>query len=133
MEQTLAIIKPDAVRRNKIGDIIRRIELNNIKIREMKMIQLTEDQAKQFYAVHKERPFYNELVKFMISDKVVVLLLEADNVITTWRNLMGATDPKEAMPGTIRAEFAVDKQENSVHGSDAVETAKFETNFFFCS
>jgi nucleoside-diphosphate kinase len=131
MQKTLAIIKPDAVRRNIIGEIIRRIEMNNFKINKMKMLQLTEDDAKQFYYVHKDKPFYGELVEFMVSDKVVVMLLESENAITKWRNLMGATDPSEALPGTIRAELAISKQENSVHGSDAEETAKFEIDFFF--
>src|SRR6185295_6361666 len=129
-QQTLSIIKPDTVANNKIGAIIARFEQAGLRIVASKMTQLSEKEAQQFYAVHKERPFYGDLVKFMISGPVLVMVLEGDNAITKNRDIMGATDPKKAAPGTIRADFAKTIDENAVHGSDAVETAQNEINYF---
>ncbi len=131
MEQTLGIIKPDAVKKNLIGKIIAIIEEKGFKIRAMKMLHLREKDAKEFYIVHKERPFYNDLVKFMTSGPVVVLLLEKENAISDWRKTMGATNPAEAEEGTIRKLYGSSIQNNAVHGSDSPENAKIEINFFF--
>ena len=131
MQRTLGIIKPDAVKKNVIGKIIVMIEENGIKIRAMKMVKLNEDQAKGFYYVHKDKPFFNDLIKFMTSGPVVLMLLEGENVIERWRKLMGVTDPAKADEGTIRKLFGTDIEKNAVHGSDAVETAEFETKYFF--
>lgn len=130
-EQTLSIIKPDAVGANKIGDIISRFESQGLRIVAAKMQHLSKDQAEGFYAVHKERPFFNDLVSFMTTGPVLVMVLEGDNAILKNREIMGATDPKKALPGTIRADFAKSIDENAVHGSDAKETAVNEINFFF--
>lgn len=131
MESTLSIIKPDAVAKNVIGKIVDRFESNGLKIAAMKKIQLSEADAKAFYAVHASRPFYGELVKFMISGPVVVMVLEGENAVAKNRELMGATNPKEAAKGTIRADFADSIDANAVHGSDSLENAKIEIEFFF--
>jgi nucleoside-diphosphate kinase len=130
-EQTLSIIKPDAVADHHIGDIIARFEKSGLHIGAIKMVQLTKQQAQDFYAVHKERPFYPELVEFMISGPVVLMVLEGKDAIAKNRAIMGATDPKKAAPGTLRADFAKSVQSNAVHGSDSPETAKSEIAFFF--
>ena len=131
MEQTLSIIKPDAVKKNVIGKIIDRFESNGLRIAAMKKVQLSEKDAGEFYAVHKERPFFGELVEFMTSGPVVVMVLEGENAVAKNRELMGATDPKEAAPGTIRADFAESIDANAVHGSDSLENAAKEIAFFF--
>ncbi|MBK2124566.1 nucleoside-diphosphate kinase [Fangia hongkongensis] len=130
-QRTLSIIKPDAVAKNVIGDIYARFEKAGLEIVAAKMKHLSEKEAGEFYAVHKERPFYADLVKFMISGPVMIQVLEGDNAISKNRELMGATNPKEAEPGTIRADFADSIDANAVHGSDAEETAKEEIAFFF--
>ncbi len=131
IERTLSIIKPDAVAKNVVGEIIARFETAGLKIVAAKMQHLSQQEAEQFYAVHKARPFFADLVKFMISGPVLVQVLEGPNAITKNRDLMGATDPKKADKGTIRADFADSIDANAVHGSDAPETAKQEIAFFF--
>ena len=131
VEHTLSIIKPDAVKKNKIGEIIARFEKNGLKIVAAKMMKLTQDQAEGFYAIHRERPFFKDLVNFMLSGPVVVMALEGENAIQKNRDIMGATDPKKAAPGTIRADFAESIDANAVHGSDGPDTAKTEIAFFF--
>ena len=131
IERTFSIIKPDAVAKNVIGEIVSRFENNGLRVIAMKMLQLTKEQARGFYAVHKERPFYNDLVEFMTSGPVVVQVLEGENAILKNRELMGATNPAEAAPGTIRADFAKTVDENAVHGSDGPDTAQQEIEFFF--
>jgi nucleoside-diphosphate kinase len=131
IERTFSIIKPDAVAKNVIGEIISRFENNGLQVIAAKMLHLTREQAEGFYAVHAERPFYNDLVQFMISGPVVVQVLEGENAISKNRELMGATNPAEAAPGTIRADFAKTVDENAVHGSDAPETAAVEIRYFF--
>lgn len=131
IEQTLSIIKPDAVGSNHIGQILSRFEKAGLKIVAAKMLHLSNDQAKAFYQVHAHRPFFGELVGFMVTGPVLVLVLEGENAITKNRELMGATDPKAAAPGTIRADFAKTIEKNAVHGSDSAETAKQEISFFF--
>lgn len=131
LERTFSIIKPDATRRNLTGKIVAKFEEGGLRIVASKRIQMTRKQAEGFYAVHKERPFFGELVDFMISGPVVVQVLEGENAIARNREIMGATDPKKAAPGTIRAEFAESIGENSVHGSDAPETAREEISYFF--
>jgi nucleoside-diphosphate kinase len=131
LERTLAILKPDCVRKNLIGKVIAHIEEAGFKIVAMKMLRLTPEQASAFYYVHREKSFYNDLVKFMSSDRVVALVLEKENAVEDFRKLIGATDPKEADEGTIRRLYADSKQENIVHGSDSVENAKIEIAFFF--
>lgn len=131
MERTLSIIKPDGVEKNIIGEVIKRFETNGIKIAAMKMIHLSKSQAQGFYAVHKERPFFDSLTDFMTSGPIVVMVLEGENVIAKNRKLMGATNFKEAEEGTIRKEYATDIEKNVVHGSDAPETAAFEIGYFF--
>lgn len=131
IEQTFSIIKPDAVAKNVIGKIYQRFEDAGLCIVAAKMLHLTKAEAEGFYAVHKERPFYQELVEYMTSGPVVVQVLEGENAIAKNREVMGATDPKKADPGTIRADFAESIDENAVHGSDATETAKQEIAFFF--
>ena len=131
MEQTLSIIKPDAVAKNVIGKIIDRFESNGLKIAAAKKLQLTEDDAARFYAVHKARPFFKDLVKFMTSGPVVAMVLEGENAVAKNRELMGATNPKEAKSGTIRADFAESIDANAVHGSDSLENAAIEIAFFF--
>jgi nucleoside-diphosphate kinase len=131
MQQTLSIIKPDGVAKSLVGEVIKRIENQGLKIKAMKLIQMTKAQAEGFYAVHRERPFFNSLTDFMTSGPVVVMILEGENAISRWRDMMGATNYKEAAEGTIRREFATDIEKNVVHGSDAPETAAFETAYFF--
>jgi nucleoside-diphosphate kinase len=131
MQQTLSIIKPDGVAKGLAGEVIQRIEKQGLKIKAMKLIQMTKPQAEGFYAVHKERPFFSSLTEFMTSGPVVVMILEGENAISRWREMMGATNYKEAAEGTIRREFATDIEKNVVHGSDATETAAFETAYFF--
>lgn len=130
-EQTLSILKPDAVSANNIGAILSRFEKNGLKIIAAKMLHLTTEQAKAFYAVHAHRPFFQELVTFMIEGPVLVMVLEGDHAVSKNRDLMGATNPKEAAPGTIRADFAKSIDKNAVHGSDSAENAKKEIAFFF--
>lgn len=131
MEQTLSIIKPDAVAKNVVGKILDRFETAGLRIAATKKIQLSKADAEAFYAVHAERPFYGELVEFMISGPVVVTVLEGENAMIKNRDLMGATNPKEAEAGTIRADFAESIDANAVHGSDSLENAENEINFFF--
>ncbi|WP_321777553.1 nucleoside-diphosphate kinase [Sulfurimonas sp.] len=131
MERTLSIIKPDAVAKGVIGKILDRFESNGLRIASTKKIQLSIQDAQAFYAVHAERPFFNDLVDFMISGPVVVTILEGENAMQINRNLMGATNPKEAEAGTIRADFAENIDANAVHGSDSVENAAIEIAFFF--
>ncbi len=132
-EKTLSIIKPDAVRKNFIGEIIARFEKQGLKVIAAKMLHLSKEQAEQFYAVHKARPFFHDLVKFMSSGPVLVQVLEGANAIAKNRDIMGATDPKKAADGTIRKDFAASIDENAVHGSDAPETAAQEIAFFFAA
>lgn len=131
MQRTLSIIKPDGVKKNIIGEIISRFEKNNIKVAAMKMLHLTKKEAEGFYAVHKARPFFDSLTTFMSSGPVVIMVLEGNDVIKRNRDLMGATNPKDALPGTIRKDFADSIDANIVHGSDGTETAAFEINYFF--
>ena len=131
LERTLSIIKPDAVAKNVVGEIYTRFEKAGLRIAAAKKMHLSRAQAEQFYAVHKERSFFNDLVTFMIQGPVMVQVLEGDNAIMKNRDIMGATDPKQAAPGTIRADFADSIDANAVHGSDAPETAKQEISFFF--
>jgi nucleoside-diphosphate kinase len=131
VERTLSIIKPDATRRNLTGKINARFEEKGLRIVAQKRLQLTQPQAEAFYAVHKARPFFGELVSFMISGPVVVQVLEGENAVAANRDIMGATDPKKAAPGTIRKDFAESIEANSVHGSDSAENAATEIAFFF--
>ena len=131
VERTLSIIKPDAVAKNVIGEIYTRFEKAGLNIVASRMLHLSAEQAGEFYAVHKERPFYNDLVAFMTSGPVQISALEGENAIAAHREVMGATNPAEAAPGTIRADFANSIDENAVHGSDAPETAAVEIAFFF--
>ena len=131
VERTLSIIKPDAVAKNVIGEIYSRFEKAGLHVVAARMMHLTEEQAGEFYAVHKERPFYGDLVSFMTSGPVIVQALEGENAIAVHRDVMGATNPADAAPGTIRADFASSIDENACHGSDAPETAAQEIEFFF--
>lgn len=131
VEHTLSIIKPDAVGKNVIGKIYDRFESNGLRIVAAKMLHPSREQAEQFYAVHRERPFFNELVAFMTSGPIMVQVLEGENAIAKHREIMGATDPQKADPGTIRADFAHNVEENAVHGSDGPATAATEIAFFF--
>jgi len=131
IERTLSIIKPDAVAKNVIGQIYARFEAAGLKVVAAKLSHLSQGEAEAFYAVHKERPFFKDLVSFMISGPVMIQALEGENAILKHRDLLGATDPKKAAPGTIRADFAESIDANAVHGSDAVETAQTEIAFFF--
>ena len=131
VERTLSIIKPDAVEKHHIGEIIAMIEKQGLGIRAMKMVHLTRPQAEGFYHVHRERKFFPELVEFMTRGPVVIMVLEGDNAIARWRDLMGATDPGKAAENTIRKRFGANVGENASHGSDAVETARFEVGYFF--
>ena len=133
LQRTFSIIKPDATRRNITGKVIAKLEEGGLRVVAQKRIHMTREQAEGFYAVHKERPFFGELVEFMTSGPVVVQVLEGENAIARNREIMGATNPAEAAPGTIRAEFAESIGENSVHGSDGPDTAKDEISFFFSS
>lgn len=132
MERTLSILKPDATKRNLTGKINAKFEEKGLKIVAQKRIMMTKYQAEQFYIVHKSRPFYNDLVNFMISGPVVLQVLEGENAVMLNRDIMGATDPQKADKGTIRAEFAESIEANSVHGSDSLENADAEIKFFFC-
>ena len=131
VERTLSIVKPDGVRANLIGEVLRRVESAGLTVVALRMILLTQEQAQAFYAVHRQRPFYGSLTTFMSSGPVVVSVLEGENAIQRNRELMGATNPKDAAPGTIRKEYASSVQENIVHGSDGPETASEEIGFFF--
>ena len=131
IEKTLSIIKPDGVEKNLIGEIYKRFETAGLQIVAARMMHLSREQAEGFYAVHKERPFFNDLVSYMTSGPVVVQVLEGESAIDTNRTLMGATNPSEADPGTIRADFAASIEENVVHGSDGPDTAAVEIDFFF--
>lgn len=131
MERTLAIIKPDAVKKRIIGKIIQRIEDEGFRIIEMKLLRLSKEKAEGFYIVHKNKPFYKSLTEFMSSGEIVVLVLEKENAITHWREVMGATDPALAKPGTIRHTYGFSIERNAVHGSDGPDTAEWEINFFF--
>ena len=131
MEKTLAIIKPDATKKRIIGKIIQRIEEEGFTIVKMKLAQLTRDEAKGFYIVHKEKGFYDSLTEFMSSGPVVLMVLEAGNAIRLWREVMGATDPAQAKPGTLRHAYGFSIERNAVHGSDAHETAEWEIDYFF--
>ena len=133
MEKTLSIIKPDGVARGLIGDVIKRLESNGLKIICIKMLKMTKEQAESFYAVHKERPFFQSLTYFMTSGPVVVMVLEGEDAIARYRDIMGATDYREAAEGTIRRDFATDIEKNIVHGSDSSENAASEIGFFFNS
>jgi nucleoside-diphosphate kinase len=131
VERTLSIVKPDGVAKNLIGEVYRRFEKAGLKVIAAKMLKLRQDQAEGFYAVHKARPFYADLVRYMTSGPVMVQVLEGENAIQSNRDIMGATNPKQAAPGTIRADFAASIEENVVHGSDGPDTAKNEIAFFF--
>lgn len=131
MEKTLSIIKPDGVSRGLIGEVIKRLEANGLRIAAMKMLKMNKSQAEGFYAVHRERPFFESLTRFMSSGPVVVMVLAGEDAIQRYRDLMGATHYKEAAAGTIRADFASDIEKNIVHGSDSLETAQFEIRYFF--
>ena len=133
VERTLSIIKPDATRKNVVGQIYSRFEKAGLHIVAARRLQLSEAQAKAFYAVHAARPFYNDLVRFMISGPVMVQVLEGENAVLKHRDLMGATNPKDAAPGTIRADFADSIDANAVHGSDSAENAAIEIAFFFAT
>jgi nucleoside-diphosphate kinase len=130
-ERTLSLIKPDGVSRNLIGDILKRCEAKGLRVVALKMVRLTIDAAKGFYVVHKDRPFYHSLAESMSSGPIVAAVLEGDGAIAKYRELMGATDPKKAAPGTIRADLAVSLEQNSVHGSDSPQSASFEIPYFF--
>ena len=131
IEQTLSIIKPDAVKKNVIGEIYSRFEKAGLKIVHAQMIELTKEEAEGFYVVHKDRPFFNDLVEFMTSGRVMIQVLEGENAVVLNRQLMGSTNPKEADKGTIRADFAESIDANAVHGSDSLENAKIEIDYFF--
>ncbi|MCD6319884.1 MAG: nucleoside-diphosphate kinase [Candidatus Desulfofervidaceae bacterium] len=131
MERTLSLVKPDGVSRNLIGEVIARFEKAGLKVVALKMLHLNKAQAEAFYAVHKGRPFFDELTTYMSSGPIVAMVLEGENAIARVREIMGATDPKEAAPGTIRADLALSKGENTVHGSDSPENAVKEISFFF--
>jgi nucleoside-diphosphate kinase len=131
LEQTLSIIKPDAVGQNQIGNIIEYFEREGLSVIAAKMVHLSDEQAKAFYAIHKERPFFQELVDFMTSGPVLVMVLEGEDAISRNRQIMGATDPTKAAPGTIRADFASSIDRNAIHGSDSPANAKTEISFFF--
>jgi len=131
MERTLSIIKPDGVKKNVIGEVIKRFESNGLRIAAIKKIHMTKTQAEGFYAVHRARPFFGSLTEFMSEGPVVTIVLEGNNAIAKNRELMGATNPKDAAPGTIRKDFAADIERNVVHGSDGPETAAFEISYFF--
>ena len=131
MERTLSIVKPDGVKKNLIGEVIKRFEQQGLRIAAIRMLRMSLDEAKGFYIIHKERPFYESLTQFMSEGPVVVVVVEGENVINTVRQIMGATNPKDAAPGTIRADFASDIEHNIVHGSDSKESAAYEIPYFF--
>ncbi|MEW6108449.1 MAG: nucleoside-diphosphate kinase [Nitrospirota bacterium] len=131
MERTLSIIKPDGVKKNIIGEVLKRFEQNGLRIAGLKKIMMTKENAQNFYIVHREKPFYDSLSDFMSEGPIVVMILEGENAISRVRDIMGATNPKNAAPGTIRADFASDIEHNIVHGSDSPESASYEIPFFF--
>ena len=133
MERTLSIVKPDGVKKNLIGEVIKRFEQRGLRIAALKVLKLSKDDAKGFYIVHKKRPFYESLTSFMSEGPIVVMVVEGDNTINKVREIMGATNPKDAVPGTIRSDFASDIEHNIVHGSDSKESASYEIPFFFSS
>ncbi len=130
-EKTLAIIKPDAIKKKAAGKIIQRIEEEGFEISGLKMLHLSKEKAKEFYVVHKEKPFYESLTDFMSSGKIIVMILEKENAIAGWREVMGVTDPALAAPGTIRHQFGFSIERNVVHGSDSLATAEWEINYFY--
>ena len=131
VEKTLAIIKPDAVKKKLAGKIIQRIEDENFKISGLKMLHLTKEEAEGFYIVHKDKPFYNSLTDFMSSGEIITMVLEGENAISHWRKVMGATDPAQAEPGTIRHAFGSSTEQNATHGSDSPSTAEWEIDYFY--
>ena len=131
IEKTLSIIKPDAIKRNLIGNIINKIEEQDLVPIEMKMLQLSEKESSKFYEIHKEKPFFTQLVDYMTSGKILVMVLEGDNAVNKYRDLIGSTDPNKAKEGSIRKLYALNTTQNSVHGSDSLENAKREIEFFF--
>jgi nucleoside-diphosphate kinase len=131
MTRTLVLLKPDAIERNLIGELIKRFELANLKIKALKMLRLSEEQARKFYAAHKTKPFYENLVKYITSGKVVALILDGDNAINKVRALMGATDPSKALKGTIRGDYGLSIEKNTVHGSDSEQSASYEIPIIF--
>jgi nucleoside-diphosphate kinase len=133
MERTLSIVKPDGVKKNLIGEVIKRFEQKGLKIAALRMLKLSKDEAKGFYIVHKDRPFYESLTSFMSEGSIVVMVVEGENAINKIRELMGATNPEDAVPGTIRADFASAIEHNIVHGSDSKESASYEIPYFFSS
>lgn len=133
MENTLSIVKPDGVKKNVIGDVISKFEKKGLKISALRMLKLSKEEAEQFYIVHKERPFYGSLTAFMSEGPVVVMVVSGENAIARVREIMGATNPKDAAPGTIRADLADDIEHNIVHGSDSAQSAAYEIPFFFSS
>jgi nucleoside-diphosphate kinase len=133
MERTLSIVKPDGVKKNLIGEIIRRFEQRGLRIAALKMLKLSREEAKGFYVVHKDKPFYESLTSFMSEGPIVVMVVEGENAISEVREIMGATNPEDAAPGTIRSDFASDIEYNIVHGSDSKESASYEIPFFFSS
>jgi len=133
MEKTLAILKPDGTRKNIIGEVIKRFEEKGLRITALKMLRLSQDEARLFYIVHSKKPFYDSLTSFMSEGPIVVMVIEGGHAITLVREIMGATNPKDAAPGTIRADFASDVEHNIVHGSDSRESAAYEIPFFFSS
>ncbi|MDA8082082.1 MAG: nucleoside-diphosphate kinase [Nitrospiraceae bacterium] len=133
MERTLSIVKPDGVKKNLIGEVIRRFEQKGLRVAGLRLIRLSREEARNFYIVHKDRPFYDSLTTFMSEGPIVVMALEGDNAIATVRETMGATNYKDAAPGTIRADFATDIERNVVHGSDSVKSADYEIPYFFSS
>lgn len=133
MERTLSIVKPDGVKKNVIGEVINRFEQKGMRVAALKMLRMSKDDAKGFYIVHKERPFYDSLTGFMSEGPIVVMVIEGESAISKVREIMGATNPKDAAPGTIRADFASDIEHNIVHGSDSKESAAYEIPYFFSS
>jgi nucleoside-diphosphate kinase len=133
MESTLSIVKPDGVKKNVIGEVISRFEKNGLKVSALKMLHLSKEEARRFYIVHKERPFYESLTDFMSEGPIVVMAVSGESAIAKVRGIMGATNPKEAAPGTIRADLATDIERNIVHGSDSLQSAAYEIPFFFSS
>lgn len=133
MERTLSIVKPDGVKKNVIGEVINRFEQKGMRVAALKMLRMSKDDAKGFYIVHKERPFYDSLTGFMSEGPIVVMVIEGESAISKVREIMGATNPKDAVPGTIRADFASDIEHNIVHGSDSKESAAYEIPYFFSS
>ena len=131
IEKTLSIIKPDAIKRNLIGNIINKIEEQDLVPIEMKMLKLSENESSKFYEIHKEKPFFTQLVDYMTSGKIIVMILEGDNAVNKYRDLIGSTDPNKAKEGSIRKLYALNTTQNSVHGSDSLENAKREIEFFF--